>query len=305
MGKRRSGVTVSRAAALAIVALACTGGAAVAADAVERDAAGLPPLPASAAAGPLDVETVFFAGRGLAPVRLLRGRHAPPAVTATRPAPRPRPLPVAAVAVPRPAGPPISAQVVSFGNGSTQRVTVIRGAGVIPASLVRTLDPATRKHIETASLVDPGVPAVMVLRGTGARDWFSVDLFAPANAGELDRIAFAVDGVESRHGADLRMWRPQINGPQGPMQVSLAAALDVGGGNRFDLRENRLLGRAYLAQMFQRYGNWPDAVAAYNWGPGSMDQWIGGGRKADSLPFEVARYVDLVLRHALITAAGR
>jgi soluble lytic murein transglycosylase-like protein len=101
------------------------------------------------------------------------------------------------------------------------------------------------------------------------------------------------------------MWRPEPNGPQGPMQVSLAAALDVGGGDRFDMLQNRLLGRAYLAQMFQRYGNWPDAVAAYNWGPGAMDQWIAGGRRPDQLPFGVARYVDLVLRNALIAAAGR
>src|SRR5204862_182736 len=80
--------------------------------------------------------------------------------------------------------------------------------------------------------------------------------------GDLDRIAFAVDGVESDHGQNPLMWRPTRDGPQGPMQVSLKAALDVGGGNRFDLRENRLLGRAYLAQMFQRYGNWSDALAA-------------------------------------------
>ena len=88
------------------------------------------------------------------------------------------------------------------------------------------------------------------------------------------------------------------------MQVSAAAAFDVGGGDRFDMRQNRLLGRAYLAQMFQRYGNWADAVAAYNWGPGSMDQWIAGGRRADQLPPGVAWYVDLVLRNALMTAAA-
>jgi soluble lytic murein transglycosylase-like protein len=64
------------------------------------------------------------------------------------------------------------------------------------------------------------------------------------------------------------------------MQVSAAAALDVGGGDRFDLRQNRLLGRAYLAQMFRHYGNWPDALAAYNWGPANVDLWIAAGRAA-------------------------
>jgi hypothetical protein len=141
------------------------------------------------------------------------------------------------------------------------------------------------------------------MRGSsGLREMFSTDLFGSANAGELDRIAHAVHGAESSHGTDPRMWRPEFDGPQGPMQVSAAAALDVGGGNRFDLGENRRLGRAYLARMFRRYGNWPDALAAYNWGPGNVDQWIAAGRIAGRVPAETVRYIERVLRDALITA---
>jgi hypothetical protein len=77
----------------------------------------------------------------------------------------------------------------------------------------------------------------------------------------LDRVASAVDGAESSHGKDIAMWRPDPSGPQGPMQVSEAAATDVGGGDRFDLTQNRALGRAYLAQLYGRYKNWPDAIA--------------------------------------------
>ena len=111
----------------------------------------------------------------------------------------------------------------------------------------------------------------------------------------LDRLAVAVEGAESNHGADPQMWRPDPNGPQGPMQVSAAAAEDVGGGDRFDERENRALGRAYLAHMYRRYGSWPDAVAAYNWGPGHMDSWIGGGRPFDKFPLAVEIYRIRVL----------
>ena len=50
--------------------------------------------------------------------------------------------------------------------------------------------------------------------------------------------------------------------------------------------------------MFSRYGNWPDAIAAYNWGPGNLDAWIGGGRMPNQLPLEVERYRDRVLRDA-------
>src|ERR1043165_8320849 len=94
---------------------------------------------------------------------------------------------------------------------------------------------------------------------------------------ELDRIAHAVHGAESSHGKDPRMWRPVVAGPQGPMQVSEKAAIDVGGGNRFDNAQNRAIGRAYLALLHQRYRNWPDAVSAYNWGMGRLDQWIRAG----------------------------
>ena len=88
------------------------------------------------------------------------------------------------------------------------------------------------------------------------------------------------------------------------MQVTSAAAIDVGGGDRFDVSENRALGRAYLARMFRRYGNWPDAIAAYNWGSGSLDAWIAGGRAADRLPLEVERYRDRVLRDAALAQTG-
>ncbi len=91
------------------------------------------------------------------------------------------------------------------------------------------------------------------------------------------------------------MWRTDPTGPQGPMQVSEAAASDVGGGDRFDTMQNRELGRAYLAQLYRRYGAWPDAIAAYNWGIGNLDAWIRAGRPANRLAFGVGAYLGRVL----------
>src|SRR5437868_12365941 len=34
-----------------------------------------------------------------------------------------------------------------------------------------------------------------------------------------------------------------------------------GGGNRFDIVQNRAIGRSYLAQLYRRYKDWPDAIA--------------------------------------------
>ena len=115
------------------------------------------------------------------------------------------------------------------------------------------------------------------------------------NPGALDRVAFGVAGAESDHGADPGMWHADPDGPQGPMQVTAAAAADVGGGDRFDPSENRTLGRAYLAHLYHRYASWPDAVAAYNWGPGNMDAWIAAGRPIDKFPISVSFYRVRVL----------
>src|ERR1700738_864132 len=83
----------------------------------------------------------------------------------------------------------------------------------------------------------------------------------------LDRVATAVDG----------------------------AATDVGGGDRFDLTQNRAIGRAYLAQLYGRYKNWPDAIAAYNWGLSNVDTWIKAGRPPEKLLAGVAAYTVRVL----------
>jgi Transglycosylase SLT domain len=196
-----------------------------------------------------------------------------------------------------------TAEIVSFDDSPAQPVRIMRGElarGSAAPAPQRMTSAATTQLVTFA---DPRDRPVNVLRGSipGSAD---VELFGLASIADLDRVAFAVDGAESSHGADLGMWRPEPNGPQGPMQVTAAAAIDVGGGNRFDLAQNRMLGRAYLALMYQRYGNWPDAIAAYNWGPGNVDSWISGGRTADRFPLEVERYRQRVLREAAPSHGG-
>jgi Transglycosylase SLT domain len=137
-----------------------------------------------------------------------------------------------------------------------------------------------REHISAAA-----PPAVR--SDTAGRTTVTVSL--------LDHIANAVDGAESSHGQDLGMWRPDLSGPQGPMQISASAARDVGGGDRFDLTQNRLMGRAYLEQLHRRYRDWPDAIAAYNWGLGKMDNWIKAGRLPDKILPGVVVYVRRVI----------
>ncbi len=197
-----------------------------------------------------------------------------------------------------------TAEIVTFGDPRKSPVRVLRGdseRGLVTSGPVRPAAAMTMQVVTFANLRDG---PVSILRGAGVPAATETELFGPASAADLDRVAFAVDGAELSHGADLRMWRPEPGGPQGPMQVSAAAAFEVGGGDRFSLAENRALGRAYLARMYRRYGNWQDAIAAYNWGPGNLDAWIGGGRATDKLPLAVERYRNRVLREAVLAEPG-
>ena len=212
-------------------------------------------------------------------------------------------------------GQAVRLEEVAFANSKLSAVKVVRGGRMgrealqkndgsqMPAETSKTMSdrpPERLMRAETVSFVDLAKPSVTVLRGP-ARQNFAPELFAPASLRELERVAFAVEGAESRHGADPGMWRSELSGPQGPMQVSLAAAIDAGGGDRFDLGENRKLGRVYLSQMFERYGNWADALAGYNWGPGNLDKWIAAGRPAYGFPPDVLRYIERVLRDSLLS----
>jgi hypothetical protein len=84
-------------------------------------------------------------------------------------------------------------------------------------------------------------------------------------------------------------------GPKGRCRSAKRRLSDVGGGNRFDLTQNRAIGRAYLAQLYERYKNWPDAIAAYNWGPRNVDTWVKAGRPPEKLVAGVAAYTTRVL----------
>jgi Transglycosylase SLT domain len=242
-------------------------------------------LAGSAFGGDTRTETVRFADPRWPAVKVVRG------------------VPAASPIAERPffQATPANTEIVSFGDGTGRTVSVVRGTAPALPSQGAAMP---KDRVETVRFGGAGGPLVNIVRGGALAD-SGPALFGPANGGELDRVAFAVDGAESGHGSNPAMWRPELDGPQGPMQVSAAAALDVGGGDRFDLRQNRLLGRAFLAKMYQRYGNWPDAIAAYNWGPGNLDQWIAGGRPVDALPLETARYLLKVLRDAFLLRTPR
>jgi hypothetical protein len=58
-------------------------------------------------------------------------------------------------------------------------------------------------------------------------------------------------------------------------QLHLGAASDVGVTNRLDPYQSITGSLTYLKQQFNRFGNWTDALAAYNQGAGGVSKGLG------------------------------
>jgi soluble lytic murein transglycosylase-like protein len=82
------------------------------------------------------------------------------------------------------------------------------------------------------------------------------------------------------------------------MQLMPETARELGVTNSFDVQQNVDGGARYLRQMLDRFGgDVKRALAAYNAGPGAVEQYDG------DVPFnETRQYVKRVLRYAGLKA---
>lgn len=103
-------------------------------------------------------------------------------------------------------------------------------------------------------------------------------------------IALAVARTES----GVCQWRPDGSvvtssaGAIGVFQLMPATAAGLGVDPN-DVSQNIQGGITYLKQLYEKYGSWPQALAAYNWGPTKVDN--SGG----SWPSTVVNYVKGIL----------
>ena len=115
-------------------------------------------------------------------------------------------------------------------------------------------------------------------------------------------IALAVARTES----GVCQWTPSGSvvtssaGAIGVMQLEPATAAALGVDPN-DVNQNIQGGITYLKQLYQQFGSWNLALAAYNWGPGKLSNALAS---TSAIPGQVLNYVKGILGMSTVYNAG-
>jgi len=80
------------------------------------------------------------------------------------------------------------------------------------------------------------------------------------------------------------------NNATGPAQFMPGTAAQYGG-------NGTAAQKAYMGDLYNKYGSMPVALIAYNYGPGNTDLWLKSGADPQKLPKETQNYVAQVLTY--------
>lgn len=126
------------------------------------------------------------------------------------------------------------------------------------------------------------------------------ELFALAGAnyrlppGLLEAVAYR----ESRYRDDIISGQLKSSaGALGIMQIVPRWHPELGASGALDPVRAVPYAARYLRQLFERFGNWKHALAAYNWGPTALAKAIAAGT-GDTWPAETVTYVNEITANA-------
>ncbi len=96
------------------------------------------------------------------------------------------------------------------------------------------------------------------------------------------------------------------SGATGLLQLEPATAAQLGVANSLDPAQNAKGGASYLAQMYQKFGSWDLALAAYDWGPGNLARALSryGSDWLAHAPSETQNYVSSILAQSGVGASS-
>ena len=99
-------------------------------------------------------------------------------------------------------------------------------------------------------------------------------------------------------------YNPQ-SGATGLFQLMPATAAQLGVTNPLDPAQSAAGGTSYLAQLFNQFGSWDLALAAYDWGPGNLSKAVAtyGSSWLAHAPAETQNYVATILGNAGVTSS--
>jgi hypothetical protein len=125
---------------------------------------------------------------------------------------------------------------------------------------------------------------------------------AAAQAGVPASLALAQARQESS--LNPNAYNPQ-SGATGLFQLMPATAAQLGVTNPLDPAQSAAGGTSYLAQLFNQFGSWDLALAAYDWGPGNLSKAVAtyGSSWLAHAPAETQNYVATILGNAGVTSS--
>ena len=145
------------------------------------------------------------------------------------------------------------------------------------ASQTRLLDNRASKQYENSVRLQPpsskasvSISAVPNYRGNYRGEYLSVAKSAARKHGVPEDLFLRLVQQESNWRVSAKSHKGAIGLAQ--LMPGTAAKLGV---NPHDPKQNLDGGARYLRMMYDRYGNWRLALAAYNAGPGAVDKYGG------------------------------